>query len=469
MAKVAAKRLSEDQLNAVAGCMVFNDIPGLLNPIDRRMDRGRKLEETWEMLTSTEPDGLSPMQLPLRGFAADELAGWRPSLVFTPMMVEDGRRLLITNLNLSLVARNVGRLMIERDSRRVDPAYLTDLGPLFWPDDDLYSLSALEFFRLFPHAWEFKVSTAVRMSASFPLVSPAVSLPTLPPRRVVDAGYYDNYGVNLAAQWLTKHRRWLLANTQGVVVIQIRDWISQQARTQVDFDRRTEPSSSNSLLERITWNAGSELLLPGFYPATTPIQGLSSARQWSMSFRNDEQVEMFDLLLRTEECDTKEAGAEKAGTKQTQDRTFFRTVVFECPVAASLSWTLSKREKEWIQSGLGVPPEKDGVPPEKDAVIRDFREGDRFEIERLWEDQRRGYCERGETPEQTLRRKLKCLYDRELKKLGYDHLEQLTSDETEDLYGNVMSNLARLKALESWWGSRGGKECPEAKAQQPGQ
>jgi len=45
------------------------------------------------------------------------------------------------------------------------------------------------------------------MNASFPLVSPGVSLPTTPPRRVVDAGYYDNHGVNLAAMWLYRTKR----------------------------------------------------------------------------------------------------------------------------------------------------------------------------------------------------------------------------------------------------------------------
>ena len=62
------------------------------------------------------------------------------------------------------------------------------------------SRSAVEFFRLFPAAHDrFEVGTAARLSATFPYVSPGVSLPTDPPRRVVDAGYFDNYGVNLAA------------------------------------------------------------------------------------------------------------------------------------------------------------------------------------------------------------------------------------------------------------------------------
>ena len=44
------------------------------------------------------------------------------------------------------------------------------------------------------------------MNASFPYISPAVSLPVDPPRRVVDAAYYDNYGVNLAAAWAYMNR-----------------------------------------------------------------------------------------------------------------------------------------------------------------------------------------------------------------------------------------------------------------------
>ena len=47
------------------------------------------------------------------------------------------------------------------------------------------------------------------MNASFPYISPAVSLPVDPPRRVVDAGYYDNYGVNLAAAWAYMNREWI--------------------------------------------------------------------------------------------------------------------------------------------------------------------------------------------------------------------------------------------------------------------
>ena len=47
-----------------------------------------------------------------------------------------------------------------------------------------YSRSGLEFFKLFPDAHDtFEIGTAARMSATFPVVSPAVSLPTIRPPR----------------------------------------------------------------------------------------------------------------------------------------------------------------------------------------------------------------------------------------------------------------------------------------------
>src|SRR5206468_2542533 len=111
--------------------------------------------------------------------------GWRPSLIVSPMILEGTQQLLISNLNLEGMA------------------------------------GGLEFFKQFRRA-PLKLSTALRMNAAFPFVSPAVNLPTDPPRRVLDAGYKENYGVELATEWLEKHRQWLSKNTSGVILIQIR-------------------------------------------------------------------------------------------------------------------------------------------------------------------------------------------------------------------------------------------------------
>src|SRR5262249_25695369 len=201
--------------------------------------------------------------------APGELAGWRPSLIVTPMLVEDGRQLLISNLFLQPLTETEGSYVQEllEEGERQRPTgtkFAAKIPPLDMPSlngvtgcaahpvssappgemaaaelppqppagpgaaGSRYSLNGLEFFRLFSQAaGTFTLRTAARMSASFPFVASAVDLPTSPRRRVVDAGYYDNYGVALAAAWIYRYQNWLLENTSGVVLIQIRDGISE--------------------------------------------------------------------------------------------------------------------------------------------------------------------------------------------------------------------------------------------------
>lgn len=113
------------------------------------------------------------------------------------------------------------------------------------------------------------------MSASFPYVSPAVYLPSEPPVRVVDAGYYDNYGVDLGAAWIFANRFWILEHTSGVLIVQIRDSLSQN-------DRLGFPVEGDSFYAR---------LFRGLQLFFSPIEGASSARNASSAFRNDSLIE----------------------------------------------------------------------------------------------------------------------------------------------------------------------------------
>jgi hypothetical protein len=416
------RRMATDQLDAVAGQMLFADLPGTLNPFRKKGDRGRTLEQTWTRWTGGQQ--ASPLARPLQSFAADERMGWRPSLVYTPMMVEDGRRLLISNLDMAFATRNVGGLLIEPSSRKIERPTIQggDFDLSIHEEDDVFSLSAVEFFRLFPEAHDFRVTTAVRMSASFPWVSPAVNLPTLPPRRVVDAGYYDNYGVNLTALWISKMSDWLKENTSGVVVIQIRDNVSQGARTEIDFDRLGQPDSA---LDRLTWNGLSKLIRPGLQAVTTPLIGVTNSWQWTMAFRNDEQVDLLDLLFDG-----------KPG------RDFFRTVVFECPVEVSLNWKLTAREKEILASGFG---KADISPREELQRVKDYMTGkDSYEFHK-WKIEHRNDAD--------FQARLKERYDEQLRELGFSGTHRLTVRESQTLYENVMKNLKRLELLADWWGT----------------
>jgi hypothetical protein len=238
------------------------------------------------------------------------------------MMIEDGRRLLIGNLDMRYPASNDGHLLGYDDM----PPVLADL-------NRNYSHEALELFRMFPLARSrFAMSTAVRMSASFPYFSPAVPLPTKPRRRVVDAGYYDNYGVSLAASFLfsKKNSDWFRDNVSKIVLVQIRDGQSEDERQLKAIPDAQRQKGIDTMLSR------------SLEELTSPIEGLSNGRVGTCSFRNDGLLELlstyFDQLRQ-----------EPPSGKLPQARRFFTVVNFEFPGHVALSWYLSKGERDQMR------------------------------------------------------------------------------------------------------------------------
>jgi hypothetical protein len=149
---------------------------------------------------------------------------------------------------------------------------------------------------------------------------------------VVDAGYWDNYGVSLACGFLFEclkgdpaapMRRWLEDNVSGVLLVQIRDGVST-----LSAEGAARPSPQKPRERR---RAGFGSLARGLEWLTTPVSGLFSAREGAMMFRNDEQVEAVGAMF-----------AVKHGEG------FFTTVTFSFDRSASLSWYLTEREKRLL-------------------------------------------------------------------------------------------------------------------------
>ncbi len=334
-----------NSIRPVARFIALRDLWRSLLPVRWTLDRGIVLENTW----GGSPDG--GIKVPIQEFVASEAVGEIPSLIFSPMMVDDGRRLLISNLDLWNLSNAGGSQITENDPGKNPHAY---------------SLTAFEFFRLFPMAKDFLVSTAVRMSASFPYVSPAVNLPTDPPRRVVDAGYYDNYGVQVSSAWLQKHADWLVENTSGVVLIQIRDAISQKERLEV----ADAPTGFLATIAR------------GFQFFTSPLDAADKARYTVTAFQDDQAVEnlseMFtDRALR--EINPPPEDPEVVIQAKERARAFFTTVIFENsavivygrrkpdswpgdthkdiepPTEVALDWYLSLAERDGLDTAIPTP------------------------------------------------------------------------------------------------------------------
>jgi len=284
--------IDRDSLAPVAQQILQRDIPRyLLSPIANLVglkntlfdwndwgDRGLVLEQQWGQLAPTFAD-----------FKSGEAAGWRPSLMFTPMLIETGQPLIVSNL---------------------DSSDLTSIG---LKKDGL----AMEMFKIFPEMQErLKIQTALRMNATFPYVSPAVSLPTIPSLRVVDAGYYDNHGVSIAATWLQQEavRKWIKANTSGVILIQIRAFA-----TEVQQDAEHKNTSTQWL--------------------TSPLSGVGSARGNGSRARNDQLLE--NLGVRTE-------STKRLDLKRNSELDFpIHSIIFENTATskeASMSWYLPESE-----------------------------------------------------------------------------------------------------------------------------
>ena len=264
--------IARDSLSPVVHQLVRRDLPSLFLPWTPPDDRGRTLDAQWATLATQSYADL----------AASEAAGVAPSLILSPMLVETGAVALFTNLDLDRLRRT------ELDGEK----------PAAAPNK-----ATVEVFKAFAGAHAgVSLATAVRLNASFPYVSPAISLPTLPDRRPVDAGYYDNYGIDLLTAYLDQADVLAFARThcRGVAVIQIRAFPS---------GRLTE---APTLRQR------------AFHFLTTPVEGVFAARQSSQMFRNDQQL----------------ASVRRRYAEATDDADFLRVFTFEANSDVSMSWYL---------------------------------------------------------------------------------------------------------------------------------
>ena len=155
----------------------------------------------------------------------------------------------------------------------------------------------------------------------------------------MDAGYYDNYGVDLATALIFAHREWIAANTSGVLVIQVRAFRNEKQLKVLD-----QPVLSRGLVN--TASNFVDVLARGIRWLTSPVNGLAEARQAVMHYRNDGQLPMLSRYFR----DRAQLGPD-----------FFKTVVFTCSTeiqstdeqqVETLNWHLSEQEMMQIKKNM---------------------------------------------------------------------------------------------------------------------
>jgi len=194
--------ISGDLLNPLFSSFVARDLASpaqkfTVGEYDYIKDRGYAFEQK----LSDNTHGVLNRQL--RDLAQDEKNASIPLQLFSSVITRDSRTMMICTQPLSFLMRP------EYDSSR-----LSAMDP-----------DAIDFCSFFSrqNPMNLRLLTALRMNATFPYVLPNVWLPTKPVIDVMDAGFRDNFGEQTAARFLNVFRDWILKNTGGVVLIQIRD------------------------------------------------------------------------------------------------------------------------------------------------------------------------------------------------------------------------------------------------------
>ncbi|MFN3274019.1 MAG: hypothetical protein ACK41U_05055 [Paracoccus sp. (in: a-proteobacteria)] len=303
--------IARDSLSPIVHRMVTRDLGHLIWPGRPRDDRGRVLDRQWTTLE--------------RSFASvrhSEMQGIAPSVILSPMLVETGAVALFSNLDL---------MALRRRALPPDAA------------DGDENKASVEVFRTFGGSQDrVSIATAVRLNATFPYVSPAISLPTSPDRRPVDAGYYDNYGIDLLTGWLDQPeiRNWIAANCARVAVIRIRAFPAEPL---------TRPPSGAARAMQFL---------------TSPIEGLMSARRSGQMFRNDQQLaqtrRQYEAAMGREAFDvfTFEANTDVSLSWYLRCDEFRALDRLLCPpVAEDLVW-----DADQIRNRAAAPPPHAGLP-----------------------------------------------------------------------------------------------------------
>jgi hypothetical protein len=265
---------ASSSLHDTAFALAYTDllrvlVPALVDP--DAPDRGRSLERSWGRF-------LSKPAVTLSDWRAGVEAGWRPTQVFNVTIAETGERMLLSPIDCPTLACG-GPGPFWRGKSTLD---------LYGPGSDL------------------PVVTAARLSATFPWVTPLSRAPEgLRGEHMGDGGYYDNFGIVTAIEWLfsVQAEESLADKVEKVLLVQVRASEHALARTEEDQG----------------W----------LYAAAGPLLTLMNVRTTSQRNHNEAHLLGMKAML----------------TKQGVP---VETVEFELAQETPLSWHLTAEEKQRI-------------------------------------------------------------------------------------------------------------------------
>ncbi len=183
--------------------------PFLVAPDERHRDRGWAMEQAWRQEAARlkckaqnagecRPAQLADTQASsLQQWADDAASGRLPGMILASTVVDDGQQAFFSNLDLSGFDDNLDRRLADRRKFVSDPSLARHFP---------FKASTSAGIGGVPN---LPASTAARLSATFPWISPAARVDLSgddelvgPSYHFVDGGYFDNFGVTAAVEWL---------------------------------------------------------------------------------------------------------------------------------------------------------------------------------------------------------------------------------------------------------------------------
>lgn len=301
--------ISKDNLNSVIYSLLVNDMFFRVRQMNfsgktHLKDRGYAFEENLDRnLKGIFREKLSD-------YRTDELSARIPGLLLSPVIANDGRKLYVSNLPVTYM--NVNR----------DAFAVKEISPKIW---------GVDFNRMFEHqdSEELSFLSALRMSASFPYITPTINLPSKPQIEIMDAGIADNFGVSDAVRFIAVFEDWITENTSGVGLLIIRDTRKLSP---------IEPQSNPSLVDRLT------------YPIASVYNNLGNMQDINNDLKLENLKAKFALPIEVIELeyntytniDVSYLIESKAIDRKHMER-------------AALSWHLTTKEKQNIIHNIQLP------------------------------------------------------------------------------------------------------------------
>lgn len=243
----------------------------------------------------------------VQDYAIYEKESMIPMVIMSPTIINDGRKLFIAAQPIS---------------------YMAAASP--YPQQDYKQrIRGIDFMRFFEKqdAANLHMLSALRMSATFPYVTPNVTLPSVPKMEVMDAGLSDNFGVSDAVQFIYHFREWIAENTDGIVIVTIRD---------SDKNPPVNSKDSQSIMNKIFNPIGSLYTNWDYLQDFNNDNSIIYASSW---FKNKLDLVSFEYIPTAKDWELlKEMNVDVDELEHSYENE-----------RAALSWHLTTRERESIK------------------------------------------------------------------------------------------------------------------------